>query len=609
MRPAPGFQNENSVTAGWQPMFLSKPISRKMLTGMILILSVWMPSTTATAAVIDEIADDFKPISGVIVMASNGEYIIDVDESNGVIIGDLFSVLTTGEKIIHPQSGKVLGTLEEVKAILKVIRIKPGYSFTQPLTKTADIKRGDSIGRYNNLPALFWDYTGRGKPFFAQLQKTLPDLKWQDYESAQHDRPAQPQPIPDNKNTIVFILTDRGIEVRDPQFFLLHSYDQPETLQPISTAPSSSGQMQPRAMAAPAPVSVKPTPAESPKEEPPSKLTKEAVRYKPQYERAQTIDQIAGFAVITDFIKFNHQLLMASTDGTQIAIYDVGGNLIPVAQGAPSYPGQILALKWWQPSKAEPLYLAVTAWADKAVSGDIFKLENKKLSAVSERIPRILGTFDLDGDRRPETLLGQRFEGENFFGDGVRELKLVNNQIKDVKPAIPLPRRFTVLGSLFADLTGDGQLETVFIRGGILYIYDQKNRLYQSPKEMGGSLSFLTYDVDPFAKNLQPTSASFEVSPVAADIDGDGQLELLAVASEKDIIGDVGAAPGIKKTWLEVVKFQDGRFVKGTLGEEMDTPLQGLVVADKRVLFVATQPGNLFGEGRNSHLLAYQLDF
>lgn len=589
-------------------MFLSRPILGKILMRLILIVSVWMPWTTATATVLDEIADDFKPISGVVVMASNGEYIIDLDESNGIMIGDLFSVLTTGAKIIHPQSGKVLGALEEVKAILRVIRIKPGYSFSQSLTKTADIKRGDSIARYNNLPALFWDHTGKGKPFFAKLQKTLPDLKWQDYESAQRSRPAQPQPIPDNENTIVFILTGRGVEVRDPQFFLLHSYDQPEALQPISTAPSTTEEMQPRAKVAPAPVGVKPAPAESSKTETLSKTTKEAVRFKPQYERAQTIDKISGFSVMTDFIKFSNRLLMASTDGLKISIYDVADNLTPVAEAIPSYPGQILALKWWQPSKAGPLCLAVTAWADKSVSGDIFKLEDQRLSAVKERIPRILGTFDLDCDQRPETLLGQGFEGENFFGYGVREIKLIKDEIKDFKPAIPLPRRFTVLGSLFADLTGDGQLETAFIRGGILYIYNQKNRLYQSPKEMGGSLSFLTYAVDPTAKNIQPTSASFEVSPVAADIDGDRKLELLAVASEKDIIGNVGAAPGIKKSWLEVVKFQDGRFVKGTLGEEMDSPLQGLVVAGKRVLFVATQPGNLFGKGRNSHLLSYQLD-
>jgi hypothetical protein len=164
-----------------------------------------------------------------------------------------------------------------------------------------------------------------------------------------------------------------------------------------------------------------------------------------------------------------------------------------------------------------------------------------------------------------------------------------------------------VLGSLFADLTGDGQLETVFIRGSILYIYNKKNRLYASPKEMGGSLSFLTYEIDPTAKEIQPTSASFEVSPVAADLDGDGQLEILAVASELNFIGDISAAPGIKKSWLDVIKFRDGRFVKGTLGEEMATPLQGLVVDGKRVLFVVTAPGNIFGKGSSSHLLAYSL--
>jgi hypothetical protein len=580
-------------------MFFSKPISAKTLMVIILILSAGIPWTTATSAGIDEIAADFEPRSGVVVMASNGAYIIDLDESKGVMIGDLFSVVTAGKKIVHPQSGKVLGTLEEVKGVLKIIRTKPGYSFTRPLAKAVNIKRGDAIQRYNNLPALFWDYTGKGKSFFAQLQQTLPDLKWQDYESAQRNRPVRPQPIRDNKNTIVFILTSRGVEVRDPEFFLLHTYDQPEALGPVSAKPSTIQKTQPRAKVATAPPVAKPTSAES---------SKGVVRFKPQYERAQTIAKISGFSVMTDFIKFGNQLLMASTDGVKIAVYDVADSLIPVAAGAPSFPGQILSLKWWQPSKKGPLYLAVVSWADESVSGNIYLLDGKKLSPIREDISRILGTFDLDGDKRPETLLGQSFEGENFFGSGVRELKLVKGEIKLFKPTIPLPRRFTVLGSLFADLTGDGQLETVFIRGSILYIYSQKDRLYQSPKEMGGSLSFLTYEIDPTYKSIQPTSAAFEVSPVAADLDGDGQLEILTVASERNIIGDVAAGPGILKSWLEVLKFKEGRFVKGSLGEELDSPLQGLMVHDKRVLFVVTAPGSITGKGRNSHLLAYQLD-
>ena len=215
---------------------------------------------------------------------------------------------------------------------------------------------------------------------------------------------------------------------------------------------------------------------------------------------------------------------------------------------------------------------------------------------------------DLDGDKRPETLLSQRFDGENFFGGNVRELKLIKGKLKASKFPKPLPRRFTVIGSLFADLTGDGQIETAFIRNSILYIYSGKNLLHRSPKHMGGSLSFLTYDVDPTFKNIMSTSASFEISPVARDLDGDGLPEILAVASERDIIGSVAAAPGIKKSWLEILKFRGGRFVKGTLGSEMDTPLQGLEVDDKRVLLVASEPGDILGKGRSSHLLAYSLD-
>jgi hypothetical protein len=352
---------------------------------------------------------------------------------------------------------------------------------------------------------------------------------------------------------------------------------------------------------------VKPTPKGPSKAQTHANVTQEAIRFKPQFERAQTVGKISGLSLMTDFIKYENQLLMASTDGVKIEIYDVTDHLTPYAQAAPTWPGQILALKWWHPSEKNPLYLTVVSWADNAVNGCIFTLNGKNLTPVAEKIPRILGTFDLNGDQRPEMLLSQRFDGENFFGDSVKELKLIKGKVKFFKPVITLPRRFTVLGSLFADLTGDGQLETAFIRNRILYIFNGKNRLYASPKHMGGSLSFLTYDVDPTAKNIMPTSASFEVSPVATDLDGDGQLEILSIASELNFIGNIAAAPGIKKSWLDVIKFRDGRFVRGTLGGEMATPLQGLVVDGKRVLFVVTAPGNILGKGSSSHLLAYSL--
>jgi hypothetical protein len=564
----------------------------------IAVSGIWL---TADAAVIDDIAEDFKPLSGYVVMASEGEYIIDLDADQGVAMGDIFSVVTPGRKIVHPVTGKVLGTLEDVRGMLKVIRLKSGFSFARPIGPVNNIERGNPIRRYEHMSALFWDYSGKGKSFFTQLQQSLPALKWQNYETAQDSRPPQPSPPAQDSDALIFILNDEGIEVRDPEFYVIRSYDLPQTLARISGAPAAAQKKGPVA----APV---PAPAASVKAEMYSSVPKDGLRFKPEFERAETIGRTSNFSVMADFITYDNQLLMASTNGVEIEIYTVTDTISPLAQGAPGYPGQVLSLKWWQPSENGPLYLAVVSWADKALNAGIFTLKGKKLTPTVERIPRILGAFDLDGDKRPETLLSQRFDSENFFGGNIRQLKLINGRVEYVKFSKPLPRRFTVLGSLFADLTGDGQTETAFIRNRILYIYNGKTLLYRSPKHMGGSLSFLTYVVDPTFKNIQTTSASIEISPVATDLDGDGSLEILVVASQRNILGDVAAAPGIQKSWLEVLKYRDERFVKGTLGEEFDTPLQGLTVNDRHVLMMTTEPGDILGKGRASHLLAYQLD-
>ena len=89
------------------------------LVGILIVLFVALLSIPTQAAVIDEVARDFKPISGYVIMEAGGEYLIDLDASKGVSAGDLFSVVRPGKKITHPVTGKVLGTLEEIKGILK----------------------------------------------------------------------------------------------------------------------------------------------------------------------------------------------------------------------------------------------------------------------------------------------------------------------------------------------------------------------------------------------------------------------------------------------------------------------------------------------------------
>ena len=181
---------------------------------ILMALFVALLCVPTQAAVIDEVAKDFKPISGYVIMEAGGEYLIDLDASKGVSAGDLFSVMRPGKKIIHPVTGKVLGTLEEVKTILKVTRLQPGFSHTRVLGKGDGIKRGDQIRRYENIPALFWDYQGKGEPFFFQVRNTLPSLKWQDYSTAQASKPKTPSKPSGGEASLLFILDNEGFEVR-----------------------------------------------------------------------------------------------------------------------------------------------------------------------------------------------------------------------------------------------------------------------------------------------------------------------------------------------------------------------------------------------------------
>lgn len=455
-------------------MFNSTGIRPKLILGLLIVV-VLICAMTAQAAVIDDITRDFASVSGYVVMSDGDEYIIDLDETNGISMGDIFSVIAPGKKIVHPVTQKTLGTLEAVKGILKVTRIKPGFSFARPVGATPIIERGDPIRRYSNLSAVFWDYTGQGQSFFLQLQKGLPDLKWQDYEKAQISRPPKPTANSATRQALTFILSDRSVEVRDPDFMLFRSYDYPASA-------SKAGAVPPAALPATAASTAELAAAREKldfdaKTAPVTGNAKGGINPDfPDFGKVQTLESLPKFSVIADFVRHGDQFLMASTDGQQIQVFDVANDLKLIASKSPPYPVQILAVKWWAPGSGRPLYLAVTVWSDrdKKESGSLFSLGDNTIKLVMESIPKILGTFDMDSDGQPEVLLGQEFDREFFFGGRVNELKLSGHDLRYSKTTIEIPRHFPVLGSVFADLTGNGKLETAYIRNRILYIYSGK---------------------------------------------------------------------------------------------------------------------------------------
>jgi hypothetical protein len=592
----------------------------------LLLLSLLGIVTPALAAGIDDISKDFKPLSGYVIMPVQGEFLLDLDAGKGVAVGDLFSIVKPGEKIVHPVTKEVLGSLDEVKGVLQVTRIKSGYSYARPLGEAKGIDKGDVVRRYENLSAAFWDYTGQGEAFFSELKTALPALEWQEYAVAQAQRPQVPAAPAKGAPQLLFILRHDGLEVRDSVGFqTIRAYPAPALQATLPVPVPALPGISPAPVPAPVPVPV-PTSLEARMQALEQRLQGEAgepqtpyrleqpatkpaagVAFQTAFPGFKSLGNLPWVTTMADFVRDGERLLLAATDGKEVRIFTVGDSLAPLAQGDTSYEAEILAVRWWRPAPGDELRLAVSAWNGRRVESALFALRGDRLVVLQEHLPYLLGVFDRDGDGSPELLLGQDFDHSTFFGVQVKALSMVKQKLVEADPGFPLPRRFTVQGSLFVDLTGDGRPETIFVRDGLLYLYAGEKELYRSPKQMGGSLSAAVFQTNPNAQQTATDFAAFEVPPMAVDLDGDAGPELLTVASDRSSLGASSVGPGVKKSWLSVLKFRDGMFVKGTLGEELDVPLQGLTVAPGRVLFVASEPANMLGQGGASHLLSFPL--
>jgi hypothetical protein len=572
-------------------------VNRAIRLGLMAAALILFPTLSVPAALSENIADDFKPIPGFVVQKAGDGWIIDLDQNSGIRPGDLFGVIGSGEKLVHPVTGQELGVLETRKGMLQVMRLMPGYAFTRVLEGADRINPGDAIRRFEKVPAQFWDYPGTGQLLAEQLVSLLPHLDWQSYEAAQAERPKKGEPPKTRRNAVYFVFDGQQLNVRGPDFLpvLTYALEGPLTDAQLALLPVK-----------PLPLPVVSEPSPGPAPEQPPRRTDAVVTYPTLLAGSETVANLERVTLNAAFVNHENALLMASTDGSKIYIDRVAERLIALTVGDTPVPAKILALDWWQPADG-PLHLAVVTWYNDDVRSNLFRLEADGLILVQDFIRRVLGTFDIDQDGRPETLLAQRLDRKTFFGRVIEELTYRNGKMVQQDPSVILPEGFTVLGASVVDLTGDGSPETIFVRTGLLYIYSGRKRLYTSPKEMGGSLNYLVYDIDPTVKDLQTTQVFIEVSPKAHDFDGDGRSELLAVASNLPALTAPGLGVRADQFRLVVLKFQDGRFTKGKFEGEIDMAVQGLTVKDDSVLLVLSEPVSFFGKKGASHLLRYSL--
>lgn len=463
----------------------------RRVVGLAALFVVFL-ATVAAAAVVEEIALDFKTLSGYVIMPAQGEFLIDKDAGHGVVAGDLFSVVKPGEKVIHPVTREVLGTLDEVKGLLQVTRVKSGYSYARPVGEVKGVERGDQVRRYENLQAAFWDYTGGGEALFVELKAALPTLEWQDYAAAQAQKPQTPAAPAKGGPALLFVLRDDGLEVRDAAFQTIHAYSSamPAKVQPAAPtmmAPATPLDVPPQS--APRATGIVAAPAASVASGAKGAIVRQGTQMEEGIWVGPVVKDSAMSIEVADFdgdgrletaIGYPHKVVITRLEGTQyleLATIDVGLNRNVLRLDGADLDGD---------GKAE-LYVTAASGLDPASL--VILADAGRYRIVQEWISRCFRAVSLPGEGR--VLLAQKLGNayEDFVGPVFR-VRQSGGKVADGEP-LSIPGKLGLYS--FLPISGDGGAAYVNLSSFDYFqvISADGEKLWESGERLGGSETYI----------------------------------------------------------------------------------------------------------------------
>lgn len=181
----------------------------KFILRLSLFIVLLFP-VQAAAEIPQQIKNDFSTLTGIIIMPVGDEFLIDLDVTVNLKEGDILALTTPGEKVIHPVTKEVLGTLDDIQGFLKVTQVKSGYSYAKTISTQRTPQKGDQIKRFEQVPA-FIDQSLRGMELAIELENGLPQLNWVDNQS-------ETEPL------LTFSLQENKLNITDMDGIVVKSY-------------------------------------------------------------------------------------------------------------------------------------------------------------------------------------------------------------------------------------------------------------------------------------------------------------------------------------------------------------------------------------------------
>ncbi len=563
-------------------VLLNIPIIKRLRTIFLIIFlsSVFIFPAYAGKIPVDKLVEDLKVADAALISFPNGLFMINKGSSAGVCKGELWTIFSAGESVKDPATGKKLGFLQVPVAEAKVTSVAENFSqiAIKLHDKSKKLKSGMAVKRFDKVDAIFQDSGGLNFADYEILRTKLPNLNWKAYLN---DKNEFKDPGTYN-GILITVLKDRltvwcGGEV-------LGIYK-------IEAETSAAGRLQaPRAASGTA-ARIRPERMLLPGIRTPSLNREVALQ---SYNFIKTFDELIYNLKICKingkpyYIYLTEQGLYAqATDASERFQYDYEG--FGDVVGAYIRPDGLIALN-----------IMVQY---KGMESQVLRFRNNQFNIIADNIHYILGFLDLNGNGDPESLIGQEYNQENFYGINTYLFEIKKNRIKKIKK-FPLPSGFELFGSFRADLDGNGKDETGFYDlGRKLNIYEGKQKKWSFLSPLGGSLQSFHIslsDEEAILRNIFVWSEP-------AVINLGKQKGVALVTNKSNLISTVVDINPNEGGVAILLADKGGRFFLSSIDVDFQGPVQSVFLYND-MLYCLVIEGDYFTRMAKSHLITFSLD-
>ena len=565
---------------------MNYPFIRVTILSAIFSLFMSLNSVYAEKITVGEIVKELGTIEAKVIKVPDRRYLINMGTENNVKKGNLWTLYSTGEQVIEPITGKKLGVLPVSLAIGKVTRVEKHFSeiSIECFKEACNIKSGLTAKRYREIKAMFQDVNGSSYLLYELIRSKLPSLDWQGYQCIEN--PSDVAQLPEgvvivaDKEKVTIWSGGEILSVYD-EMTSIRSLPQPALTQ--STLPVTErkkNDLNQKTVTSPPGIMI------------PGLSTNLKIE---NYRAVASIDyRVNNLGIIEPdraktpyFIYLSNKTLYAQAIGAGESyqyVYKGFGDVVNMSLG----PNGLIALN---------IYVQ-----GEGMNSRILKFTTDGFTVLTKGIEYILEFLDMNGNGVNESLIGQDFDMESFFGSGVFRLVVDDSGRITQHDSLATPKGFNLFGAIMADLDRNEINETAYYNPGRkLVVYEANQQKWESPSSFGSIKSMLIDDI----VNESNAPRDVPVWPQSVLFSVDDALFAVVPANQAGIWGMVGGSA--KNGRLGLLCPNNGTYAFRFLTTKFQGPVQSIFTYDNE-LYIAVVEGNAFtGQGK-THILALPMN-